>query len=607
VSRNLEDDRHTRLGVLLRTIANARGLTREKLQARVPGWDGAAVDAYLDGTQTPTWSAVAAFLKVIATGGQWHRELLERQVRPVWEATAKARAPGNDTGEAAADEVVVEVPPGTGNWITALRKVVSTGRAVSRVQVSISRHDRLETDLAKVLDQISQATTSLEAQLDGLREELAARRDSAPGQEPDREMRAELEGLRLELLDTQQRLDAAKRLQQETEQRLAESERQRQLAEQLRDVATAEAERARRRLAELEHDLASDPARVAAIPRLANDTASALMGDTDQQAGTEVLRRADEVLRTEGAALSQLSEDLTSTPAREPPAIGEAPRAPGARRVGHFVTRRRAVTAIGVGVGVAGLLTVISIFASASQVRWTYTTSGPLDSSPAVAGGTVYIGSHDDTVYALNAATGTRRWTYTTSGPVSSSPAVADGTVYIGSFDHKIYALDTATGTPRWTYTTSDLVDSSPVVADGTVYIGGSDRNVYALNAATGHPRWTYKTGGAIDSSPAVTDGTVYIGSSDHKIYALDTATGTPRWTHTTGGLIDSSPAVTDGTVYIGSSDHKIYALDTATGTPRWTHTTGNAVYSSPAVAHGTVYIGSDDGNVYALHAAARS
>ncbi|MEV5107588.1 protein kinase [Streptomyces massasporeus] len=40
-------------------------------------------------------------------------------------------------------------------------------------------------------------------------------------------------------------------------------------------------------------------------------------------------------------------------------------------------------------------------------------------------------------------------WIYTTGGMVSSSPAVVDGTVYIGSDDRKVYALDAATGTPR--------------------------------------------------------------------------------------------------------------------------------------------------------------
>jgi PQQ-like domain len=46
---------------------------------------------------------------------------------------------------------------------------------------------------------------------------------------------------------------------------------------------------------------------------------------------------------------------------------------------------------------------------------------------------------------ALDAATGQPRWSYATGGavgfPVRSGPAVADGTVYLGSWDRTVYAL----------------------------------------------------------------------------------------------------------------------------------------------------------------------
>ncbi|TKA11826.1 serine/threonine protein kinase [Actinacidiphila oryziradicis] len=245
---------------------------------------------------------------------------------------------------------------------------------------------------------------------------------------------------------------------------------------------------------------------------------------------------------------------------------------------------------------------VYALDAATGTQKWAHTTDGLVDSSPAVADGTVYIGSYDGKVYALDAGTGTQKWAHTTGDGVGSSPAVADGTVYIGSYDGKVYALDAATGTEKWTHTTGGPV-ASPAVADGTVYIGSRDHKVYALDAATGTKKWTHTTGDWVLSSPAVADGTVYIGNRDGKVYALDAATGTEKWTHTTDGLVESSPAVADGTVYVGSWDGKVYALDAATGTEKWAHTTGE-VLSSPAVADGTVYIGSYDGKVYALDAA---
>jgi eukaryotic-like serine/threonine-protein kinase len=44
-------------------------------------------------------------------------------------------------------------------------------------------------------------------------------------------------------------------------------------------------------------------------------------------------------------------------------------------------------------------------------------------------------------VYALSASTGTSLWKYTTGNFVRSSPAVAGGVVYVGSWDHNLYAF----------------------------------------------------------------------------------------------------------------------------------------------------------------------
>ena len=159
-----------------------------------------------------------------------------------------------------------------------------------------------------------------------------------------------------------------------------------------------------------------------------------------------------------------------------------------------------------------------------TSARWTYTTGDFVESRPAVASGTVYVGSGDDNLYALDASTGHLVWSYTTGGTIDSGPAVAGGVVYIGSGDGKVYALDAATGRRRWAYTTDGQVDSSATVASGTVYIGDGSGTVYALDAATGQLRWTYTTQNTVDSGAAAADGTVYIGSNDGNVYALNAA-----------------------------------------------------------------------------------
>jgi hypothetical protein len=254
----------------------------------------------------------------------------------------------------------------------------------------------------------------------------------------------------------------------------------------------------------------------------------------------------------------------------------------------------------------SGLSTYVG--AQTNAIRWTCATGNWVQSSPAIGpGGTVYVGSDDGKLYALDPADGAPKWTYAAGGAVASSPAVAaDGTVYVGSDDGNVYALDPADGSVKWMCATGGPVRSSPAIGpDGSVYIGSEDYKVYALSPADGRVKWSYATANYVLSSPAIAaDGTVYVGSLDGNLYALDSADGGVKWIHHTGNFVDASPAVgPDGTVYVGSADHNVYALSAADGSVEWWFATLDRVESSAAVGpDGTVYVGSDDGKVYALN-----
>ncbi len=291
------------------------------------------------------------------------------------------------------------------------------------------------------------------------------------------------------------------------------------------------------------------------------------------------------------------------------------------------------------------------------EQRWAFDASDAVQSSPTIVTDesgtrTVFVGSSDGTVSALDAATGDPVWRFETGGAVQSSPAVLDvpgtagRTVFVGSSDGNVYALDAATGEKRWQFEAGSRVTSSPtVIGDavgdrespaegGTVFVGSSDGTVSALNAATGDPVWRSETGGAVRSSPTVasvpagdgsTERRVFVGSNDDEVVALDAATGERVWRFGTNGNVVSSPTVvnvtdTDAggtvgwTVFVGSgkfslaTDDTLYAIDATTGTETWQFETGGAVRSSPTVATvdgtQTVFAGSDDNSVYAVEAA---
>jgi outer membrane protein assembly factor BamB len=240
---------------------------------------------------------------------------------------------------------------------------------------------------------------------------------------------------------------------------------------------------------------------------------------------------------------------------------------------------------------------------SSPKVKWSYSLGRYLESAPAIGpDGTIYIGSADNSLYALK-PDGTLKWKYSTGGSISSSPSIgADGTIYVGSRDYNLYAIN-PDGALKWSYPTGGVVFSSPTIgADGTVYVGSRDNNLYAINPS-GTLKWSYPAGD-VDASPAIgVDGTIYAGSANSKLYALN-PNGILKWSYTTGGVISSSsPAIgADGTIYVGSWDKNLYALN-PNGTLKWSYGTGDMVDSTPAISSdGTIYIGSWDNNVYALN-----
>jgi outer membrane protein assembly factor BamB len=273
-------------------------------------------------------------------------------------------------------------------------------------------------------------------------------------------------------------------------------------------------------------------------------------------------------------------------------------------------------------------------------------------SSPAVWQHTVYFGSSDGNIYALDVAAGHVRWTFHTGDVVHASPAIANGVVYIGSWDSYFYALDAVTGILKWRFKGGVDPDihnqvgfqSSAAIVDGVVYVGCRDAQLYALDAQTGRKKWSFDNKGSwVVGSPAVRDGRVYFATSDsHRIWALDTTAGKPVFEIPTRAFSFSSPALAQTWLYVGNWDGTVAAVDLTTGNVGWTWATAasrahaaqytqkdgtinfdtdpnvepfydimltridreyalGGIAASPVLSNGVLYVASVDGNLYAL------
>jgi outer membrane protein assembly factor BamB len=255
-------------------------------------------------------------------------------------------------------------------------------------------------------------------------------------------------------------------------------------------------------------------------------------------------------------------------------------------------------------------------------MQWRFPTGGEVDGSPTVDGNTVYVGSGDGKLYAIDLWSGSQKWSYDTGSPISATPAIDATTIYIANRRGDLLAIDKSNHKIRWQHPSGpdvpwpwghesyDNYTSSAVLSADIVIFGAGDGNVYAFDATSGKSKWTARTGERIRSTPAVADGAVFVGTAGGKLYRFDLASGQREWIYTTTGAsydsgefgydrrtIQSSPAIAKGVVYVGSRDGKFYAVDAKMGALRWkTDYDLPWVITSPAVADGRVYIGSSDG-----------
>ena len=219
-----------------------------------------------------------------------------------------------------------------------------------------------------------------------------------------------------------------------------------------------------------------------------------------------------------------------------------------------------------------------------------------------IANRTLYIGSTDGKLYALDAKQWDIKWVFDAGDAIRYSATVLGNRVYFSARNNKVYALDAETGRKLWEYKTKSWTDAPLIVADNKVYIGVFPSKIYLLNARTGkleamrermvrikdveygcangvfrpvYPKhnaklWRGETRGS-ESYPVTANGTVYIGGRDGKMYGFDPASKTETWGYQTGGFVDAAPAISDGILYAASGDGYVYAFTNASEAGRET------------------------------------
>ena len=222
---------------------------------------------------------------------------------------------------------------------------------------------------------------------------------------------------------------------------------------------------------------------------------------------------------------------------------------------------------------------LVAVDIDSGDELWRASTGSPIFGAPAIADGSIVVGSHDNNVHSVDAETGEIRWVFDTLGPIVSTPAVHDDLVIVGTRGYDLYALSAADAKVAWRdYSWFSWVESSAVVHANTVYIGSSDAgHLLALTANNGKRKWTFDTTGSAWATPAVAGDVVYIGSVgvaqyivDHTpgFFAVNAETGQAIWSYIPEPDPDShfsgfagSPLVGECRVYVAGLDGEVRAF----------------------------------------------
>ncbi len=231
---------------------------------------------------------------------------------------------------------------------------------------------------------------------------------------------------------------------------------------------------------------------------------------------------------------------------------------------------------------------------------WEFTCQDEIRGTPLYDNGTIFVGSYDHNLYALNARNGECLWKYPTDSGIVSTPAVYDNNVYFGSEDRRLHVVSARSGQVYWTYYTDGPVRSSPHIAEGHVFFGSDDAHLHAVNSQTGRIAWKIEAGAPVRSTPLVHQELVYFGSETGDFFCADFK-GRIKWRFTAKRAITASPIISDGILYVGSVDSTLYALDARTGWVIWRFRLGKPTISTPMIIDDMIITGASDGLIYAI------
>ncbi|HEY5716067.1 MAG TPA: outer membrane protein assembly factor BamB [Psychromonas sp.] len=197
---------------------------------------------------------------------------------------------------------------------------------------------------------------------------------------------------------------------------------------------------------------------------------------------------------------------------------------------------------------------------------------------------TLFIGTENAQVLAIDKYTGKLKWLTEVSGEVLAKPAYENGKVVVHTSRGDLIALDSVTGESLWILSNKQpnltlRSSSAPSIAQGGVIYGRADGFVSAALLETGQALWQLPIArpyGATeldrivdaDTQPIISNGVVYALAYNGNLVAIDLLRGEELWSRPYSGYSDIT--LSGNTLYLTDYRGYVYAVDRRSGDQIW-------------------------------------
>ena len=205
---------------------------------------------------------------------------------------------------------------------------------------------------------------------------------------------------------------------------------------------------------------------------------------------------------------------------------------------------------------------------------------------PVISGDSIYLASSEGSISSFSLETGKNNWSKSTDDYISGSTGFGYKTIFYGTLDGQVVALEEKNGSEIWRVQLSSEVLAPPVTDGALVVVQTADGKISALDLKNGELKWVFiskvpRLSLRGTSTPLLSRGVVFAGFANGKAAMISSESGSPRWElpiiinegkSELERIVDiDGKAILDGNMYVVASyQGNIASINISSGRPIW-------------------------------------